>query len=98
MRRVAVVGVGVTKFGKHDRSSAERGTDVPLDGMPSLLERFTREPSEIIIQGVADGSLPPGQLMLQVQHPVGPVHEGGRPQRSDAAHRQAADAQHEKRR
>src|SRR5215470_3792851 len=23
MRRVAVVGVGVTKFGKHDRSSAE---------------------------------------------------------------------------
>jgi acetyl-CoA acetyltransferase len=23
MRRVAVIGVGVTKFGKHDRTSAE---------------------------------------------------------------------------
>src|SRR5260370_34234422 len=35
MRRVAVIGVGVTKFGKHDRTSAElfaqAGADAILD-------------------------------------------------------------------
>ena len=33
MRRVAVVGVGVTKFGKHDRSSAELFAEAARDAL-----------------------------------------------------------------
>src|SRR5260370_39219885 len=44
MRRVAVIGVGVTKFGKHDRTSAElfaqAGADAILDAgiAPSAIQ------------------------------------------------------------
>jgi len=33
MRRVAVIGVGVTKFGKHDRSSAELFAEAAADAL-----------------------------------------------------------------
>lgn len=33
MRRVAVVGVGVTKFGKHDRTSAELFASAAVDAL-----------------------------------------------------------------
>src|SRR6185436_6910880 len=33
MRRVAVIGVGVTKFGKHDRTSAELFADAAVDAL-----------------------------------------------------------------
>src|SRR5688500_6795378 len=33
MRRVAVIGVGVTKFGKHDRTSAALFAEAPVDAM-----------------------------------------------------------------
>ena len=33
MRRVAVIGVGMTKFGKHDRSSAELFAEAAADAI-----------------------------------------------------------------
>ena len=33
MRRVAVIGVGVTKFGKHDRTSAELFAEAARDAL-----------------------------------------------------------------
>ena len=33
MRRVAVIGVGVTKFGKHDRTSAELFAEAAVDAL-----------------------------------------------------------------
>ena len=60
MRRVAVIGVGVTKFGKHDRTSAELFAEAARD---ALLDAQV-EPRAV--QALYDGNVVGGETEKQL--------------------------------
>ena len=43
MRRVAVIGVGVTKFGKHDRTSGELFAEAAVDALEDTGKKIKKE-------------------------------------------------------
>ena len=60
MRRVAVVGVGVTRFGKHDRSSAELFAEAARDALADA------EMSPASIQALYYGNVVGGETEKQL--------------------------------
>ena len=78
MRRVAVIGVGVTKFGKHDRTSAELFAEAAADALADAELPRQRRPGALLRQrgGRRDRAAAPHRAAgrLRARHPHRPHH------------------------
>ena len=79
MRRVAVIGVGVTKFGKHDRTSAELFAEAARDALadaeigPAAIQALYGARSADAFEGLYADPAPRTAARSSISIPSAPV-------------------------